>query len=133
MKTYETLAYLKICKKLIEKEINNLEKNLRANERITPLGKFRKIIKTTPVFDTQKIITTIGEHNYIKASKPTKKNLIEVIGNDCYEALVAKEIITLKENKPSLNFYQDKTAVLPEFTLSAIHNQSEPFIFTINQ
>lgn len=132
MGNYETLAYLKTCKKLIEKEIDGIEKKLRANERKTELGKFKRIIKTTPVFEAKKLIPVIGEKAYIKASKPTKKGLIDILGNDVYENLVSKEIISLHENKPSLNFYADKTIMLPKFTLSATNNEHKPFIFTFN-
>jgi len=132
MGNYETLSYLKTCKKLIEKEIEGIEKKLRAKEHTTRLGKFKRVIKTNPVFDTDKIISDIGEHKFIACSKPTKKGLIEILGTDYYEDMLRRKVITVQETKPSINFYMDKTIILPKFTLSVINDNSAPFTLQLN-
>jgi hypothetical protein len=59
MDTYSKIAYLKIVKKQIEKEIEQLQKNLRAEEVYVSLGKFVRTSTFIMKVDKPKLLKSI--------------------------------------------------------------------------
>jgi len=122
---------LKIVKKQIEKEIEQLQKNLRAEEVYVSLGKFVRTSTFIMKVDKPKLLKSISKDDFIKAASFTKTNLTNVIPADKILKLENKNIIWYAQGKNSLKFYTDKTIQLPKINIS-INDEKSNFEYIIN-
>jgi hypothetical protein len=131
MDTYNKIAYLKVVRKQIDKEIEQLEKNLRAKERIVPLGKFIRVAPTIMDIDKKKFLKVVGKDFFINASKFTSTSIKETLPSELINKLNEKKIISFYKGSEGLRFYVDKTIQLPKIEITVTGNESE-FVYNIN-
>ncbi len=131
MDSYTKIAYLKIVKRQIEKEIEFLEKKLKAQERFIELGKFKRIQKTTINVDKNRLLKSIPLTKFVEAASFSKTNLNNILAPNTMKKLEAKDIIVYEKSKDSLTFYIDKTVQLPKINI-LISRDQEHFDYTIN-
>ncbi len=131
MDAYNKIAYLKIVKKQIDKEIEKLEKNLRAKERLVPLGKFVRTSTKRIVVDNNMLLKSIGKNNFINSATFTKTKLNEALDKNMISSLEKNGVITYIDGKEALKFYTDKSIQLPKINI-AVSNENSNFDYQIN-
>ncbi len=131
MDAYNKIAYLKVVKKQIDKEISELESKLRAKERKVSLGKFVRTQTQSIQVDKNKLLKSITKQEFIDAAGFTKTSLNNTLDKQKFAVLEKKKIISFVAGKDALKFYTDKSIQLPNINIS-ITNGDECFEYAIN-